>query len=201
LYFVNDSLYLVRNGATETIDYADPIQRWIPLEYTLVMKEEPLNVRVIYGEGKLQVFYKLQSEGEEAFAQPRAVFENLPEDITGHIQITTSGNDAIQGWFTIDNVKISSDIHADLSAAAPASAEDNATDAGAPAETPAAEAGDAPAAGEAVVQQPAPAADAPAAADNPKTGDDVALGWYAVLAIVSLAVVVLFTVRTRRQQG
>jgi hypothetical protein len=109
LFFNNDSVFLMRNGASEPVEWADPVQRWLPFE--LSKNQEPLNVRTVYSDGKLEVYYKLQSEPDDALLKPRAVFHGLP-DTEGYVHFTTTGNDEIQGWFRLDNIRIADHLPA-----------------------------------------------------------------------------------------
>ncbi|MFC5403240.1 hypothetical protein [Cohnella soli] len=127
LLFTNDSVMLLKNKVADTVAWDDPAQRWIPADHALATNEEPLNVKVVLKEGKLKVYYKLQSEAASVLDTPRAVFSNLP-DIAGYINLTTSGNDKVQGYFSLDNVKVFNDPDADTSVAISAPAKDKPSD-------------------------------------------------------------------------
>ena len=192
LIFTNDSVILLRNGASETIEWADPAQRWLPADYALAVKEEPLNVKVAYDGGKLEVYYKLQSESADLMKEPRAVFNNLPE-ISGHISLTTSGNADIQGWFALDNVSVSPDPAAEWGAAIAGGAQGGQTDGANEATT-----GNEAATGNGA-EQPAP--EAPEASNetvpNPQTSDSSNIMLYAALMIAAL-VMLMVLARTKK---
>lgn len=120
LLFSNDSVMLLRNKVADAVAWDDPSQRWIPESHQLAVKDEPLNVKVVLKAGKLQVFYKLKSEAASVLDTPRAVFSDLP-DISGYINLTTSGNDQVQGYFSVDNLKVFDNPDADTSVAIPTS--------------------------------------------------------------------------------
>lgn len=180
----NDSVMLLGKGTTETVAWENPDQRWLPGDYALAVKDEPLNVKVVYDGSKLEVYYKLASESADLMATPRAVFPNLPE-VSGYVNFTTSGNPDIQGWFSLDNIAISGNPQADLAAIAATPA--------APSE-PAAPAAEEPAAAGGAEEAPAAA---PAA--NPKTSDNSQPLMYGILAVAGLAALV-FAVRRKAVQ-
>jgi len=123
LLLSNDSVMLLKNKVADTVPWDDPAQRWIPADYALATNEESLNVKVVLQQGTLSVYYKLQSEAASELDKPRAVFSNLPE-ISGYINLTTSGNDQVQGYFSLDNLKVFDNPDADTSVAIPASGGD-----------------------------------------------------------------------------
>ena len=177
LFLNNDSIILLRNGAADTVAWADPEQRWLRGDYALAVKEEPLNVKVVYDGSKLEVYYKLQSESADLMKEPRAVFNDLPE-ISGYMNFTTSGTDTIQGWFSLDNLSISTDPNA----VTPIQAEQ-----------PAAEPVSSPSATE-------PAGNEPVVVANPQTSDNSQVELYALMAAAAGVAVLLLARKKRASQ-
>lgn len=171
----NDSVMMLGKGTTETVAWENPDQRWLPGDYALAVKDEPLNVKVVYDGSKLEVYYKLASESADLMAAPRAVFPDL-RDVSGYVNFTTSGNPDIQGWFSLDNIAISGNPQADLAAIAATPA--------APAE-PANPAAEEPTA---TGTKEDPTVAVPAA--NPKTSDSSQPLLYGILAAAGLAALV-----------
>ncbi|OUS69804.1 hypothetical protein B1748_30320 [Paenibacillus sp. MY03] len=194
----NDSIMMLGKGTTETVEWENPEQRWLPGDYALAVKEEPLNVKVVYDGSKVEVYYKLASEAADLMAAPRAVFPNLPE-VSGYVNFTTSGNADIQGWFSLDNIAVSGNPQADLSAigataATPEPTESAATATPEPTPSEASPAEETPAAGE----------ETPAATDKPTEAEDSDNDrslLYIILAVAGLAVVVIAVIAVRRNSA